>query len=289
MRIVTVAAIIYENPVMLPAISEPVVLPAGQAVRVDKVRQGEGEPVPARFMHFHGPAELVLVEQGSGRFLSEGGAYDFGPGDILYAPSMAIHDFAFHAGPRAWTLVQFDPPPSWALPPLPPGAGAARPGAPALERFRSLAGWIAECQPGDAPSADVAMLLPALLLVMRDALRSLPPAPGQAGSRLARFRPLLARMSERPGEMLTLAQAASFCGLSPEYFSRSFKAAVGTGFIAYQMRWKLQLAARTLASGDTQVSQVAYGLGFGSHAYFSHCYRAMFGVAPSRHRNRRGQ
>lgn len=270
---------------MMPALSEPVALLPGTSVRVELVAQAATAPIPERFLHFHGPAELVLIEQGSGRFLSEAGAHVFGPGQMLYVPAMAIHDFAFDPGARRWILVQFD---ALAIDPersgLPQTAAAAPLDAPQLARTRMLLDWLAETLTAQAPEADVLVLLETLLLSLKGRF-DLAPGLGSAGTpHLARFRPLLQQLSRNPGKVLGLADAASLCGLSPAYFSRCFTQAFGTGFIAYQTQMRLQQAARILATSDTPVSQIGYRLGFSSPAYFAQCYKAMFGTSPTQHR-----
>ncbi len=110
-------------------------------------------------------------------------------------------------------------------------------------------------------------------------------APGSTGTQpLARFRSLLQQLLRSPTKVLGLADAASLCGLSPPYFSRSFAQAFGTGFIAYQTQMRLQQAARILATSDTPVSQIGYRVGFRSPAYFAQCFKAAFGTSPSAHR-----
>lgn len=270
---------------MLPALSEPVALLPGSSVRVERVTQAATAPIPERFLHFHGPAELVLIEQGSGLFLSEAGERGFGPGQMLYVPAMAIHDFAFDPGARRWVLVQFD---ALAVDPersgLPQTAAAALLDAPQLTRTRMLLEWLAEALAAQAPEADLLVLLETLLLALKDRFDRAP-APGSTGTpQLARFRPLLQHLLRSPAKVLDLAEAASLCGLSPAYFSRCFTQAFGTGFIAYQMQMRLQQAARILATSDTPVSQIGYRLGFRSPAYFAQCYKAAFGTSPSAHR-----
>ncbi len=270
---------------MLPALSEPVALPPGRSVRIERVRQPAGEPVPERFLHFHGLAELVFMEQGSGSFISEAGEWAFAPGSVLYAPGMAIHDFAFAPGVRRWTLVQFDPlaiDPR--IPALPAAACAAAPGALAAERAALLLDWLAASLEDHLPEAQIIVLLEALLLALRGAFGEdgcEDPAPS---SGLAHFRPLLQHWERFPDKALSLAEAASLCGLSASYFSRLFAKTFGAGFVTYQTRFRLQQAARMLATGDLPVSQIGYRTGFRSHAYFSQCYRAAFGVSPSVHR-----
>lgn len=271
---------------MLPALSEPVALPLGRAARLERVHQCSDAPVPAPFLHFHGPAELVFLERGSGRFISEAGERDFAPGALLYAPGMAIHDFAFAPSERRWTLVQFDPlAVDPALPALPPVACAAMPDGPAAARILLLVDWLAESLAARTPERQVRVVLEALLLAVADALGQHWAGEQHArAANIAHFRPLLQHWERNPDKPLALADAASLCALSPSYFSRLFARTFGSGFVNYQTSLRLQQAARMLATGDLPVSQIGYRTGFASHAYFSQCYRAAFGVSPTEHR-----
>lgn len=270
---------------MLPALSEPVALPPGRSVRIDRVVQRAADPLPERFLHFHGPAELVFMKQGTGCFITEAGEWPFAPGAVLYAPGMAIHDFAFAPGDRSWTLVQFDPraiDPAHAA--LPLAACAAAPEPAAALRITLLLDWLAASLADQAPEPQVCLLLETLLLALLGAFGQQSGDAQATVSGLAHFRPLLQHWERFPDKPLTLAEAASRCALSPSYFSRLFAKTFGSGFVAYQTRLRLQQAARMLATGDLAVSQIGYRTGFASHAYFSQCYRAAFGVSPSEHR-----
>lgn len=270
---------------MLPALSEPVALPVGTAVRFARVSQSAATPVPERFLHFHGPAELVLIEQGSGCYVSEAGEFRFSAGTMLYAPAMAIHDFAFAEGARRWTLVQFDPrvadPTRTALPPQ---AAAARLDPGGGDRTVMLLDWLGACVDAGASPEEVATVLSALLLSLKGRFGTAPAAGSDAAPQPSRFRPLLDQWVRAPDRALTLTEAASLCALSPAYFSRQFRRAFGAGFIAYQTQMRLQQAARIIATTDEPISQVGYRLGFRSPAYLSLCYKAAFGVSPSAHR-----
>ena len=270
---------------MLPALSEPVALPPGSAVRIARVRQLAIDPVPDRFLHFHGPAELVLIHEGSGNFLSETGTFPFSAGTLLYVPSMAVHDFAFERGPRSWTLIQFDPlavdQQALALPRL---ASAGRVDADSGNRTRSLLEWLGTCLDSHTPEREVAVVLQALMLSLKGIFKESTPTNLAVQAQPSHFRPLLAHWVEKPHQVLNLTEAASLCSRSPAYFSRQFKRAFGQGFIAYQTQLRLQQAARKIATSDLPISQIAYHYGFQSPAYFAQCYKAEFGVAPSTHR-----
>lgn len=292
LQVVTILRVNYHYPVMLLPLSEPVPLLPGKAAKVEQVRHAADHPVPARFLHFHGPAELVLMEEGTGTFLCEDLRMPFSAGMLLFAPSMAVHDFAFDPGPRGWTLIQFDPHAvRREVIALPQRPYATVLGAEMRARLAMLGAWLAESIANEAPQIAVAAQLQALVLAAAQAIGANARDPAEGGtlaapSALSRFRPLLNLLDRNPAQTLSLPEAATFCAMSPSYFSRRFKQAFGAGFIDYQNRLKLQLAARMLATSDEPVSQIAYRLGFRSHAYFSHCFRAEFGAPPSRYRRR---
>jgi AraC-like DNA-binding protein len=200
---------------------------------------------------------------------------------------MAIHDFAFAPGARSWTLIQFDP---HALDreaiALPSGAQCAALDAETHSRISMLARWMAQSIKDQAQQSAVVVQLEALVLAAVQAFGPDPANGSIAPSSLARFRPLLNLLDGDPAQTLRLDAAATLCAMSPSYFSRRFKQAFGAGFIEYQSRLKLQQAARILVTSDEAVSQIAYRLGFRSHAYFSHCFRAVFGVSPSKLRSK---
>jgi AraC-like DNA-binding protein len=276
-------AVSYQNLVMLLPLSEPVPLLPGMAARVEHVYQPASAPVPQPFLHFHGPAELVLIEAGTGHFICEGTKCSFAPGTLLYAPSMAIHDFAFERGERSWILIQFDSHAidrqPIALPTQPQGVVLDR---ETLPRITMLANWLAQSISEKAQGMAVVVQLEALVLAAVQAFGPDPAGREVAPSSLSKFRTLLSELDRDPALTLCLSTAASLCAMSPPYFSRRFKQVFGTGFIEYQTRLKLQQAARMLATSDAPVSQIAYHVGFRSHAYFSHCFRAEFGVSPSK-------
>ena len=272
---------------MLLPLSEPVPLMPGMPARVERVQRGPQSPPPERFAHFHGPAELVLIEQGCGTFLCDDRAFAIAPGMVAYAPPMTVHDFAFDAGPLAWTLIQFDP---HALDPailaLPAGPLGLMPYAEVAMRIAMLARWLMQSITGRAPQRAQLLQLQALILALGEAPGQQVLSTAAVPSSLARLRPVLDRLEHKPAQTLTLAQAASACAMSPAYFSRVFARTFGTGFVAYQTRLKLQLAARHLATGDMPVAQIAWATGFRSHAYFSHCFKDLFGTTPSEYRQR---
>lgn len=267
---------------MMP-FSEAVPFAPGAIVRIERVERDARLPPPARFPHFHAAAEIVWIDAGSGRFLCEAAQFGFGPGALIHVPAMAVHDFAFCQGAGAWWVIQFAPD-AVAHGALPRAPRCVIPGERARQRIGMLIEWLAQSIGDQAPIDDVQAVLTTLVVaIAQESGPAAPPAATRLPS-LARFRPVLDRLDADPGQTLRLAQAASLCAMSPAYFSRTFARVFGEPFTAYQLRLRLFRAARLLASGDAPVSQIAYRLGFRSHAYFSQCFKAHFGVPPSAQR-----
>ena len=55
---------------------------------MENVHQNAETPVPQRFPHFHGPAELVLIKAGNGEFISEDKPVRFSTGSLIFVPPM---------------------------------------------------------------------------------------------------------------------------------------------------------------------------------------------------------
>ncbi|MBO5026016.1 MAG: helix-turn-helix domain-containing protein [Bacteroidaceae bacterium] len=45
---------------------------------------------------------------------------------------------------------------------------------------------------------------------------------------------------------------------------------------------RLRCAAELLREGRMNITEISYAMGFSSVSYFSRCFRAMFGVPPTR-------
>lgn len=267
---------------MLPALSEPIALQPGAVVRLERVAQLANEPMPERFLHFHGLAELVFIEEGSGACFSEAGVIPFSPGTVLMVPPMAIHDFEFDHGPRRWTLLQFDAQvadPERAL--ISKQAAGASLEPRSQKRVQVLLNWLSDIIAISQAGRDIIVVLQSLLLALRADLNSAGAHTQPEDNQLGRFRPYLQQAMDQPNRAISLSEAATLCRLSPPYFSKIFRETFGCGFSAYQNQARLHQAARLLATGREPVSQIAYRVGFRSHAYFSKCFKALFGVSPT--------
>lgn len=84
--------------------------------------------------------------------------------------------------------------------------------------------------------------------------------------------------------ILTLAEAAKLCHLSPSYFSRCFFKEVGLNYTAYVTQLKVEWAKQLLLGTDMSVTQVSDELGFGEPGYFIKIFKKCESVTPAIYR-----
>ena len=81
-------------------------------------------------------------------------------------------------------------------------------------------------------------------------------------------------------------KVASMMHLGTSQFSRKIKALTNYTPVELIRNLRLKEARRLLLSTDRSISEIAYAVGFSTPAYFSKCYRDLYGEAPSDIRNR---
>ncbi len=96
-----------------------------------------------------------------------------------------------------------------------------------------------------------------------------------------RWRTVEALIEAKLDTALTLEELAGAVGLSPGFFARAFKAAMGKPPHAYILDRRIARARLLLASTDLDLSAVAYACGFASHAHMTSQFRNRLGVTPS--------
>lgn len=126
---------------------------------------------------------------------------------------------------------------------------------------------------------------------LRAHLAGLPPdATGWvAGLRDPSTSAVLRLLHGRPAEPWTLEHLAREVGTSRSVLADRFTAVVGVPPMQYLARWRLQLAARMLESGDTTVRRAAAAVGYESEAGFSRAFTRFAGQPPGSWRRARGR
>lgn len=70
-------------------------------------------------------------------------------------------------------------------------------------------------------------------------------------------------------------------GMSRMQLHRKLKALTGLSASAFIRSQRLKLAVELLKNSDVNVSQVGYSVGFNDHAYFSKCFKDLYGCSPT--------
>jgi transcriptional regulator GlxA family with amidase domain len=99
----------------------------------------------------------------------------------------------------------------------------------------------------------------------------------------------LALLHRDPSRAWTVDDLAKAAGLSRSVLAERFQHYIGEAPIAYLTRWRMQLAARRLASSSQGVATIAAGVGYRSEAAFNRAFKREFGLPPARFRNRSKQ
>lgn len=74
---------------------------------------------------------------------------------------------------------------------------------------------------------------------------------------------------------------SKLCDMSPFRFSRSFHETYGITFQDYVMRFRILESCRLLQDPNSNVTDVAYAVGFNDASYFSRTFRRYIGMTPS--------
>jgi AraC-like DNA-binding protein/quercetin dioxygenase-like cupin family protein len=85
----------------------------------------------------------------------------------------------------------------------------------------------------------------------------------------------------------TLAQAdmAEFAHMSPAAFSRFFHRRMGRPYARYVNEWRVGLACRRLVETDDDITDIAFGCGFGNLSNFNRRFKQIKSMTPREFRN----
>lgn len=124
--------------------------------------------------------------------------------------------------------------------------------------------------------------------VVRRYLEALPPE--QAGWLAGLRDPFVGKaLSLMHGDAVrswTIEDLARDVGLSRSVLAERFADLVGMPPMQYLARWRMQIAAGLLSSGNTNIANIAAETGYGSEAAFSRAFKKLVGVPPSAWRRR---
>jgi AraC-like DNA-binding protein len=90
-----------------------------------------------------------------------------------------------------------------------------------------------------------------------------------------------AELARDPAAATDLTSLARCLEVSPFHLCRVFRAVNGTSLHDYRIELRLRLALERLADRSTDLSRLAFELGFSSHSHFTQTFKARLGMTPS--------
>jgi AraC family transcriptional regulator len=88
-------------------------------------------------------------------------------------------------------------------------------------------------------------------------------------------------IADNPASDRLLRELAAMFGLHPLRLCRLFQYRTGMTLTQFRNRLRLSLALELMADNAGSLFDIAFSLGYSSHAYFSDVFRKTFGMTPT--------
>jgi AraC-like DNA-binding protein len=96
----------------------------------------------------------------------------------------------------------------------------------------------------------------------------------------------IAAIHAKPGNDWSVNKLASAVSMSPSRFAARFAQAMGDSPMAYVTRWRMNVACRKLTASRIAIDQIAFEVGYESHAAFNRAFKKLVGLPPATWRTR---
>jgi len=88
---------------------------------------------------------------------------------------------------------------------------------------------------------------------------------------------------------ISLEEVAAAVYLSPSYFSKVFKEALGTNFVTYLNKYRISVAKKLLMDNSIDIVDISNLVGYEDQSYFSKSFKKITGTTPGKYRETRGK
>lgn len=95
-------------------------------------------------------------------------------------------------------------------------------------------------------------------------------------------------IDSNPRKRFTLAELASYSGLSRNFFCRIFRDIIGVTPVAYINKQKINAAKKLLIETNCSIKTIAFELGFENDTYFYIMFKNKTGLTPMEYRQKQG-
>jgi two-component system response regulator YesN len=86
-------------------------------------------------------------------------------------------------------------------------------------------------------------------------------------------------------ESFSMMNAAELAGMSPTYFSKSFKEEVGVSYTQFIAKLRMEKAIELLSDSNNKVYEVAYAVGYNEYAHFAKVFKKYYKFSPTEYRH----
>jgi AraC family transcriptional regulator of arabinose operon len=233
---------------------------------------------------------ITYTCDGAGRYGHRRGAHQCEAGEIVLLSPGAPHDYGTAQDVGIWDFywAHFTPRVTWLgwlkLPELSPGLSAlAIDNAETRQRIEhAFERLISDSRGAGAFRGELALnaLEEITLVAAQNYTQS------QARRLDPRIEAVIEHLSTHLDTPISVPALARSVALSPSRLAHLFKAEVGDSIARAHMKLRLRHAARLLEFTTRQISEIAHDVGFQSPFYFSHQFKAHYGMSPTAYRER---
>ena len=232
--------------------------------------------------HYHELFEIYYLTHGSCRYFIDNKAYQLLPGDVILIPENTIHNSEYDNTIHSRLLINCSKKfvPDSIRPIITPDFYLYR-NKKTAEEIRLIFEKIKyECEKKDNLSEEVLISCTHMLFFI--IARNLDTCE-TASSENEYIMQAVDYLKENFTSKISLNEIAKMCCISVEHFCRTFKKETGFSFNEYLNLLRLQKAENILSqSSDITVSQLSALCGFSDSNYFSHKFKAMYGISPKK-------
>lgn len=101
-----------------------------------------------------------------------------------------------------------------------------------------------------------------------------------------KLRPALEYIHENLDKVPSIEEMSQLSGMSPSYFSRTFRKTMDENFVSYVNRIKVEKAVEMLKTGNKSINTIAEMLGYTDASYFIKVFKRYTGTTPLAFRRR---
>lgn len=101
-----------------------------------------------------------------------------------------------------------------------------------------------------------------------------------------KLRPALEYIHDNLDKVPSIEEMSKLTGLSPSYFSRTFRKTMDENFVGYVNRIKVEKAVEMLKTGNKSINTIAEMLGYTDASYFIKVFKRYTGTTPLAFRRR---